>query len=274
MVSTQDMTQEILDDSHVLETIEEITTEFSNPAITVPWDVRDDLVFLYRKWTFGDFSTDPYRGISSVVTHLEGGGRSVIHSIEPDYEIRDSDFYGNGHLVNGQCWPLRLCMVRDGAHRYQEAGICGNEREGAQAVVMGKPHDPFDPYADRDEGDTIYYVGTAAKARRPMEGDDANDEGDDDGEARTYATKATELLFTSIDTQNDVRVFRSSKLPKVNPYKPPSGFRYDGTYKVVEAQLLGSNRSIYTFKMVRNPNQGPIRLPINEDNEGDSGMDA
>ena len=153
-------------------------------------------------------------------------------------------------------------MVRDGAHKYQQAGICGRADGGAQAVVMGKPE--FEEYADIDLGDEIWYVGTPAKETGEEEVDLEEVVQDDD--IPKGVTNATKLLFKSIKTENEVRVFRSSKLPKINKLKALEGFRYDGVYKVVDYENL-EERALYRFHMVRVPGQGPIRAPLLDEDD-------
>ena len=256
-VQERDMDPEILEESHILGTITAFLGDVEEGRLIIPLEVKENLGYLFSRWSAGALASDPYRGI---ITE-ERNGR-VRHSIDINYPHRkNGNFFGSGHLVNGLWWPLRICMLRDGAHRHLQAGICGVAQEGAQAVVMGKPE--YEEYADVDMGDEIWYVGTAAKEKNNSEAENQGYEGEGEEEAndpRTGVTNATELLFTSIDTQFDVRVFRSSKLPKVNKLRPATGFRYDGCYKVISSELLEPERSVYRFKMIRNEGQSPIQV--------------
>ena len=258
------MDEEILEESNLLETIRDLSAAVDERNIELPIDVHEDLLYLYRKWLNADLSVDPNRGL---ISEMRNGRLS--YRLDPDFKLgHPSDFYGSGHLVNGQGWPLRMCMVRDGAHRYHQAGICGRADGGAQAVVMGKPE--FEEYADVDLGDEIWYVGTPAKENGEAEEEvelDAQVVLDNDDETPKGVTNATRLLFKSVKTQNEVRVFRSSKLPKINKLKPLQGFRYDGVYKVVDYELLEEERALYRFHMVRVPGQGPIRSPLFDDDD-------
>lgn len=255
------MDEEILEESNLLETIHDLSVAVEERNIDLPVDVHEDLLYLYRKWSNEDLSVDQNRGLISEVRN----GR-VSYRLDPNFAFgHSSDFYGSGHLVNGQGWPLRICMVRDGAHRYQQAGICGRADGGAQAVVMGKPE--FEEYADVDLGDEIWYVGTPAKENGEEEVELEEVQNTDN--TPNGVTNASKLLFKSIQTENDVRVFRSSKLPKVNKLKPLEGFRYDGVYKVVDYEVLEEERALYRFHMVRVPGQGPIRGPLVDDDNDD-----
>ena len=49
---------------------------------------------------------------------------------------RPSNIAGENGLKNGQWWPFRICMIRDGAHGASQAGIDGGEKDVAYAIVI------------------------------------------------------------------------------------------------------------------------------------------
>lgn len=94
-------------------------------------------------------------------------------------------------------------------------------------------------YDDEDHGDVILYRGTDSKDSTP--------------------TDVTMRLIESCDmVRNPVRVIRSSNL-KDSPYKPIVGYRYDGLYDVVSYTVTDPTKAIHRFKLVRRPDQDPIR---------------
>jgi hypothetical protein len=260
------LTPEILVQSNALPVIR----NFLEPAQAqlrrnkrVPEHIVEDLTFLQRKWERGDLGILALRGLRQV-------GPYAQLFVDPDWPYAlSADFYGDGHLVNGQTWAYRAEMMRDGAHSAPIAGICGKKAKGARSIVMGY-HDEVkkDYYADIDIGDgsTIYYYGTALP-RRPGDNELTNEK-----DPRTYRaeritrnsrgegpTSATEALFESYRTRRPVRVFRSFRLAEIVEHKPLEGFRYDGLYTVVAPELVKRERQIYRFKMERIPGQGPLR---------------
>lgn len=124
---------------------------------------------------------------------------------------------------------------RDGAHGEAIAGIHGRKGKGAMSVVMAGGGD----YEDIDEGHVIQYCGTEG--------------------GNSQLTEATQYLRTSLQTREPVRVMRSAKIPEENPYRPILGVRYDGLYEVQAEELLNASKAHYRFRMVRLPNQDPIR---------------
>jgi hypothetical protein len=144
-------------------------------------------------------------------------------------------------------------MRRDGAHGASMAGIYGpSVVEGAQGLVMGLHGQNCNYYADRDEGSRVKYIGTALKKKGSSLDTaimvDSDDENEEDG-----PTNHTRMLMTSVETGKPVRLFRSDKLPDINPYRPLKGYRYDGLYRVVSSELLEEERQIYGFELRRLP---------------------
>ena len=232
-------------------------------ASDLPVSLVEDLTVTFRKWTRGDLSNDPRR---SLMQREDGRSTSAI---DPTWPFkRSAAFYGEGDLVNGQRWPSRIAMVSVGAHGRTVAGIHGHRLSGAYAVVMGLHGQGQGYYADRDLRDRVWYLGTAQpkkneRDKRQIQESDgesgSDDENEEDEGDEKLPTSDTLKLFASIRSGNPVRLFRSSKLPRINLLRPLQGYRYDGLYKVVDFELLEEERQIYRFEFHRLPGQGPIR---------------
>ncbi|KIY02837.1 uncharacterized protein Z520_01302 [Fonsecaea multimorphosa CBS 102226] len=265
LMQNNSMTQEALDESRVFEHLKRFLSEENRPIREekgVPEHIVEDLTILYRKWEFGDLGVLVRRGLRA---HRPGGPLWP----DPDWQWkRSADYFGHGHLVNGQTWLLRAEMMRDGAHAPYIAGISGSKTEGARSIVMGYHDDTRkEYYADIDEGETIYYYGTALP-RAPGDTEPTNLKDavthrveritkNSKGQGPTDATMA---LFVSYRTGRPVRVFRSWKLSKIVPHRPVTGFRYDGLYIVKAPELVKIDRQIYRFRMERmTTGQGPLR---------------
>ncbi|KIW11367.1 hypothetical protein PV08_10667 [Exophiala spinifera] len=259
------ISREVLDQGDLLRHLKKFLGE-DNEALReikkVPVDIVEDLTSLYRKWELGDLSVLPRRGL------LRSAERAPW-TVDPQYPYqRSANFYGHGHLVNGQTWICRAAMRRDGAHSALQAGICGTVKDGARSIVMGYYiEDTKEGYADRDFGETIEYIGTARR-RQPDDEEPTNvkDPAKYRSSRKTKNTAgegptcATECLMTSFRTGKPVRVFRSYKLPPINSLRPLKGFRYDGLYVVKKYELLKKERQIYKFIMTRmKEGQGPLR---------------
>lgn len=229
-------------------------------AKRVPDDTSEDLMAILNKWRFGDFGVHPRRG-----QRRNANGRWVAN---PDWLFRRrGQYFGHGHLVNGQIFGSRLQLYIEGGHAATIAGIAGTARGGAYSIVMGL-HEPEkrNVYADVDCGEEIYYMSTALK---PIPGElptnviDPADEALDNDEDR--ATRGAKALMRSFQTGEGVRLFRSWKLAEIVPHRPEWGYRYDGLYRVVDYECLKKGQQIYRFKMVRlRDGQGPLRTAQNQ----------
>ena len=230
-----------------------------NPS-RVPVDIVEDLTYFRRKWRAHIWDPDPLRGILLRLNRKISPEETTSFSrrLLPGYESRKSaDYFGHGSLVNGQCWPNQICMVRDGAHGCMEGGIYGDKEGGARSVVLSNPSQR-DDYADQDQGNWVRFVGTSKNDRMNEDGRFV-DRDDWHGNLRE-ATRSTEAMFTSISSGDPVRLFRSFRLPEINIWRPQDGFRYDGLYVVKRAQRLDEDRAVYRFTLRRMDHQNPIRL--------------
>jgi len=144
-------------------------------------------------------------------------------------------------------WKTRQACCNDAVHRATQAGICGNQEDGAFSVVMSGV------YEDVDEGDVIIYTGTG-------------------GGHTGHPTKPTwdqswdwaqnKALIVSSHTGKPVRVIRSSECG--SKYAPYEGFRYDGLY-TVSAPRIDKGRDGYDLcrcRLERLPHQPPIPLRL------------
>lgn len=126
-------------------------------GIEFPYDIRADALYLYNRWITGDIDGHLLRGIKTEKQVLESGKRRAAHRLEPGYEKKSSNYVGTGSLVNGQWWPSRLCLMRDGAHGEVEAGIAGQTGKGAYSVVVsGGGYADDDQGEDRDRKDPLF----------------------------------------------------------------------------------------------------------------------
>lgn len=238
-----------------------------------PLNLREELDFIREKWARGDLLADANRGIIRTIRQTANRGLRYSEKIDPQWQYRKSDnFYGHGHLKNGQRWLSRFQMSRDGAHGAPQAGICGTKKLGARSIVMGY-HDERrnEYYADVDKGWTIWYVGTALSDLNIVNDPEPKETNIKDTAASSNRrnrspTNATQALMKSRQTRTPVRVFRSYYLANIVSHKPKEGFRYDGLYRVVGWECLKLDRQIYRFKMRRlrrnDPEaggQGPLR---------------
>lgn len=269
---TNSVTRDVLEQSFVLDRLKAFLSDDYAPVRenkAVPIHIVENLTIIFRKWEFGDLSVLARRGL---IQRKEQG------QFYPDPSwpyARDANYFGHGHLINGQTWRTRVEMRRDGAHAPLIAGIFGTTEEGAKSIVMGfHDEEKKEFYADIDQGTRIWYMGTA----RNREKDDKEPTNIKDPDQQNPGmvhlnekghgpTPGTNALITSYRTKRPVRVFRSSRLAGIVKDKPVKGFRYDGLYEVVNYELLKVYRQIYRFEMVRlTDGQGPLRenLPPNE----------
>src|SRR5262245_57814287 len=114
----------------------------------------------------------------------------------------------------GSLFPDRRALYQAGLHRQMQAGIVGRGSEGAESIVLNEGYED-----DEDFGDEIVYTGEGG--RDPNTGRQVSDQ----------QLKKGNLALAVSHTQGlPVRVIRGPKLK--SPYKPASGYRYDGLYTV------------------------------------------
>jgi putative restriction endonuclease len=122
-----------------------------------------------------------------------------------------------GHIPGypeGSCFESREALSRAGVHRPRVAGISGRGREGADSVILAGGYEDWD-----DCGDEIVYTGHGGR----------------DPESKRQVrhqtlTRGNLALATSHLRELPVRVIRGARLQSL--YAPPTGYRYDGLYRV------------------------------------------
>jgi len=230
----------------------------------VPEDIILDAEAIRSRIVDGNYDYDPYRGIVKTMTWVpvlrKSNGqptgqkkKTTSQSLDKDYKFkRDANEPGERHLVVGQCWPLQICTVRDGAHGDMEAGISGNSRTGALSVIISggaNSKDPTKGYEDVDNLNEVLYCGTRGE-RAPK--DPSNPE-----PLPGIPSDRTKLLLKAKELGTGIRLLRSSKAK--SQYAPLEGIRYDGLYAVQDHEVLDFEHAMYRFRLVRLPGQYPVR---------------
>jgi SAD/SRA domain len=207
-------------------------------GVGFPWDIKVDALSLYLRWLKGVLDPHLLRGID---TERKGtASKHTGHKLSKDYLGTVScNVWGENNLQNGQWWPLQICAKRDGGHGEIEGGIHGQVGKGAFSVVLSNGE-----YDDRDEGDRILYCGTSGSGGEPSAG--------------TSRLLETYRSYQS-GSPHPVRVIRTAKLPKDNPYRPAKGLRYDGLYDVISYEVLHAETAMHRFELRRRAGQDPIR---------------
>ncbi len=124
-------------------------------GIDFPYDIKDDARALYSRWIVGKFDPHLLRGIDTEKGTLANGKRRTGHKMDQSYERKSANVIGDNGIVNGQWWPTRMCLLRDGAHGAVEAGISGQAGKGAFSIVMAKGG-----YDDKDDGEVCHRTFT------------------------------------------------------------------------------------------------------------------
>ena len=66
-------------------------------------------------------------------------------------------------------------------------------------------------------------------------------------------------MLKAYETQQSLRVLRSSSLPAGNMYRPARGIRYDGQYLITSYEILDDMTAMHRFLLSRVGGQDPIR---------------
>ncbi|KAI5287019.1 hypothetical protein KEM54_006303 [Ascosphaera aggregata] len=199
--------------------------------------VKDDIEVLLGRWRRGDWDPYPFRGME-LRRNITTGNSSRAE--DPKFRFkRAANVVGDKHLRNGQWWPYRLSMLRDGAHGSSEGGIAGNEMVGAVSCILGggSSDNTGIDYPDKDDGDVVDYCSTANRSGT--------------------MTTNTKLMIRAHNRNTPIRLFRGARLG--GKYAPKEGFRYDGLYRIISHELVHPETKLYRFRMKRLPGQTPIR---------------
>jgi predicted restriction endonuclease len=166
-------------------------------------------------WQANDFPA----GIAPVLETLD---RLGYESIDLRGQGKRSEKARYGEIPErpvGATFPNRTELQRAGVHRPGQAGICGTRKFGAESIVVSGG------YADdEDIGDVIIYTGHGGQDERKQQVED-----------QTFEDSGNAALLKSSFTGTPVRVIRGAHAG--SSFAPPSGFRYDGLYRVVDAWM-------------------------------------
>jgi hypothetical protein len=167
-------------------------------------------------------------------TMMRGMTRAPRKSAQLVITARRSDRHGHNGLHIGAWWPLMATVRRDGAHALTQAGVYGNQSEGAFSIVAcgGVGYDGV----DNDQGNVLWYSG-------PLAPDGAMKPG-------------SQYLAMNQTTCQPVRVIRGAN--GGGPWAPKVGYRYDGLYRVEDYGLVtkgNTEEEFWLFKLVRMQNQ-------------------
>jgi hypothetical protein len=184
----------------------------------------------------------PIFGLSGIMRNLVPTAQNGQYMIHPNYIPKKpaAQVFGHNGLTVGQCWPVRIAALRDGAHGMTVAGISGNSTLGAYSIVVTKHYKSV----NEDKGDVLYYSAPY--------GYSTTDEKADPEKA------GAKYLLKSIQTKKPVRVLRHASGQWTG--SPAQGLRYDGLYKVESYDERTNDKGgVYaSFKMVRMEGQDPI----------------
>ena len=124
-----------------------------------------------------------------------------------------------GHVPGvplGAWFEDRVALSEAGVHRPRRAGICGRAADGAESIVLNCAF-----VDDVDRCDEVLYTGSGG--RHPRTGRQISDQ---------TLTRGNAALQTSLRAGLPVRVARGAGERVCDP--PPSGYRYDGLYRVTD----------------------------------------
>ncbi|THV02585.1 SRA-YDG [Dendrothele bispora CBS 962.96] len=186
---------------------------------------------------------------------MEAKRRQLLESWQNNDEIfQQHEYAASGRIgkvdgvVVGQLFRTRQQLSDYQVHRQTRAGIHGNPKEGAFAIVLSDKYED-----DVDQGNLICYTGTGGKK-------DVNDDHAPQVEDQSFSHPMNASLLKSMETGKPVRVVRG--MSKYSKYAPSKGYRYDGLYKVVKASAKKgqSGYMICSFELERLPDQPSIPI--------------
>jgi putative restriction endonuclease len=135
----------------------------------------------------------------------------------------------------GAFFPTRGGLSATGVHRPPQAGISGSGKEGADSIVLSGGYED-----DQDDGDMIIYTGHGG--RDQTTGKQTSDQ---------LLERGNLALAYSCLHGLPVRVIRGST--HRSPLAPPTGYRYDGLYRVEDYwHTKGkSGHTIWRFRLTK-----------------------
>lgn len=149
-------------------------------------------------------------------------------------------------ISEGHWFAGRKEMMATSFHRNWGAGIDGNGKEGASAIVLSGGYED-----DRDLGDEIIYTGAG--------GNDTNT--GKQVEDQTWTNRGNAGLVTSMNKGLPIRVIRGHQ--HKSDFSPSTGYTYAGLYSVVDAweETGKSGYKICRFRLVYS-GTNPDRIPV------------
>ncbi|AXB48851.1 hypothetical protein A4R43_27810 [Amycolatopsis albispora] len=131
-------------------------------------------------------------------------------------------------VPEGTTFVNRAEVAAKGVHRNIQAGIVGNEREGAESIVVSGGYED-----DEDHGDVIIYTGHGGRSES---GEQIADQ--------TFSASGNAALRTSGIRGTPVRVVRGNT---------KTGYRYDGLFRVEKSWREPGLRgfAVCRFRMVK-----------------------
>lgn len=154
-------------------------------------------------------------------------------------------------VLPGKAYPDRVAVRAAGLHRHGQAGISGNYRDGADAIVVSGGYKD-----DRDHGDWILYTGQGGRDSTGRQVEDQT------------LSRGNKALVLSEERGLPVRVIRGAGGDPVQ--SPATGYRYDGLFSVVRHWIEDSidGPLIYRYELRKLSGEGSWTLPAGNNSHG------
>ncbi|RAL63513.1 hypothetical protein DID88_003933 [Monilinia fructigena] len=125
---------------------------------------------------------------------------------------RECCHYGHNGLTVGDCWPIQLAALRDGAHGSSQGGISGDKDLGAYSIMISSHYEGF------DQEWVISSIILPLEPGLYIKG-------------AGFFKPRIQSMRRSISTRKPVRVLRNASCSWKKG--PSMGIRYDGLYLVL-----------------------------------------
>ena len=138
-----------------------------------------------------------------------------------------------GHIEGvtvGSLFADRRALRDAGIHLPLQAGVAGDQHEGAESIVMSGGY-----IDDEDHGDLIIYTGAGG-----------NDPNTRQQIADQQLVRGNLWLTISCNEGRPIRVVRGAS--HRSPHSPPSGYRYDGLYSVEKCDEERGRDGFYIWR--------------------------
>ncbi|KAH8094514.1 PUA-like domain-containing protein [Cristinia sonorae] len=159
-----------------------------------------------------------------------------------------------GHIPGvpvGTTWASRQECSDSAVHPGIISGIYGPSAHGAYSIVLSGGYED-----DVDLGETFTYTGSGGRQKTSREGKAIRM--GPQIEDQSFKHHPNQALLMAMKNNRPIRVVRGFKLNSI--YAPAEGYRYDGLYRVTEAEKAVGKLGfkMCRFTMVREPNQSPL----------------